>query len=235
MKNNSELVFPTEFYYNHAVKKGPIGAPALSLEKVPLGTPCFMCGRKDFTQAVPKELAIKENFTDYGYCRGIGNHVCIYCASTVTDNARKVGKYCITPKKVLLKSEVNFAAIIKDPPQPPFLLGSGDGQKHTVYKGKVSVSRDIFYIYCIETNKKVGVKRNKIIEINRKEVLWLADVIKKLSVALISTPYAVAMHNFGQKKIAGLSDELKELYKYIEGRYSFETDTCWAALRTLKQ
>lgn len=111
----TELIYPTEFYYRYAVEPGYIAKPALNLMDVRVGSPCFLCGRKDFTTGIRKEDAVKANFTDYDYCRMQGKHVCIFCASTVTDAGRKTGKYCIGRTAVLLGSNVDIGELIGTP------------------------------------------------------------------------------------------------------------------------
>lgn len=226
-KTATEVIFATEFYFKYAIVPGHIPCPPLSLVDVKLGEPCFVCGRRDFEKGVSAKKAIAPTFTDFGYCHKQGDHVCEYCASTITNVGRKVGKYCISRNGVLMKTGLDIADVIKNPPEPPFLCAIGDGQKHTVYRGRVTVSKEMIFIYDLDSDR--------LIEINRKEAMEVADTLEHLAKALKSKPYAVARGNFGKTKIGNLSDDDRKLFEQFTSRHGFYSEATWAALKLTRK
>jgi CRISPR type IV-associated protein Csf1 len=204
--------------------------PQLKFNNIEAGSPCFMCGRKDFNVGIRRKKAIQSNFTDYGYCGNAGEYVCIYCMTSLSSIALKnASAYCVTTDSISLKKSVDVASLIKSPPTPPFLIGKGDGQRHTIFKSRVSVSRELFYIY----NLPMG-QPGRLIEVNKSEALRLAGILQSLAKSLKSKPYAVARHNFGKEKLSILSESENVLYDFLELNYGFNTDACWAALQILR-
>jgi CRISPR type IV-associated protein Csf1 len=189
---------------------------------VPRGESCLLCGRTDFTLGVPRDQAIKATFTEGGALKGSGEHVCLWCASTVTNTGRRLWRFLITKDKTLLNGEVDIGRILLSPPEPPFLLGIGNGKKHIIYHCRVTVSKDLIYVY--------DAKRGKLAEVNRRDAISLCNDLARLAAALKSTCYGAAKASFGQKRLATLSPEDAALYRHTMSRHAFESDTMWAAL-----
>ena len=225
--SKTELIFPTEFMYHYAVEPGHIKKdPKVRVIQVPPGQTCFLCGRSDMTLGVKRKSAIKENFTDIAYCRGSGDHVCNFCAGTVTNAGRKIMRIFISPTEVRVNKDLHIGKVIENPPPAPFLIGIGDWQKHFIYKCKVTVSIALIFVY--------DTRNGKLIEINRGAALDLAAKVERLSEALKTKPYAIAKGNFGKKKLSTLSEADRALYGQIKAAYSFHSDTMWAALEVLR-
>lgn len=231
----TEHIYPTEFFYRYAIVPGHVPMPAIRTKKVDLGQPCFICGRRDFEEAVDKAESIKSNFTDFESTKNTGKYVCLYCAATVSDAARRVGRYCVTRTGMETKG-FDIGAIIASPPEPPFLLGIGDFQKHTVYKGRVTVSKNLIYVIVLPQKGRHNVIPNKdwLVEIDREEAIGAAETISHLATALKAKPIGVVAGNISSKRIEELNNEDRRLYTEFHAVHGPWSDTAWAAIKIIK-
>ena len=231
----TELIYPTEFFYKYAIFPGHIKTEAPGeLVDVPAGSQCYLCGRKDFTRAYHRDDAIKEGFTNQDICYVEGIYVCLYCSHTLANNVRKMTLYLVTRDYGLqtdMTDGISLREIIKNPPEPPFLLGLGNFRKHTIFRNRVTLSKGLINAYII--NGKAGL--DQLITLDQAAVISIADDMQSLAVVLNSTPYGVAMANFGKKKLAILSPDQLKSYKRIKYLYGATTPAGWAALQVISE
>ncbi len=227
---NTELLYPTEFFYNHVIKTGHLEVQHPGkLINAPRGSRCYLCGRKDFIIAYDRDDVIKEGFTNQDNCHLDGKFVCLYCGNVLTHAVRKMYLYLVTPIGLQTNFEdgISLRDILKKPPKPPFLLGLGNFRKHTVFRNRVTLSKDVIYAYIISARGGF----DQLMGLERSLVVSIAENLKTLAEALKSTPFAVSNANFGRKRLAVLSQDQLDRYHRIQNLYDAKTPTGWAALQ----
>jgi|GEM_PF-4045355 len=122
-------------------------------QTVPPGSQrCHICGLPT-DGGTPVEQVIKDGFTAIDMLRATGSPVvCPACVWTKAQRESRTKHYVVTPAQWRFLAREELAAVILNPPAPPFAIVIQESfKKHTWLQAQVNYSCERFYVSVEET------------------------------------------------------------------------------------